>query len=118
MSIRLLNSRRALGAATMALALIASTASVLAQDGGLAAAKQAGHVGERPDGLLGVVTGAPAGTEGLVETVNAERLARYRQIAQGNGTGVEAVQAVAGQELIARTPAGQYVFSGGRWTRK
>lgn len=90
-----------------------------AQDAGaLAAAKQAGAIGERPDGLVGIVDGAPAGTADLVERVNAERMARYRQIAQKNGTSVEAVQAVAGRELIGRTPAGQFVFSGGGWTRK
>lgn len=89
----------------------------MAQDE-LGAAKAAGQVGERPDGLLGVVPGAPASAQALVDRVNAQRLERYRGIAQRNGTGVDAVQALAGKELIERTPAGQYVFAGGRWVRK
>ena len=43
---------------------------------------------------------------------------RYREIAGSNGTSLDQVQALAGKQLIERTPAGQYVLSGGRWVRK
>ena len=84
----------------------------------LADAKQAGQLGERPDGLVGVVPGAPASAQSVADRVNAQRLQRYRGIAASNGTSVDKVQALAGQQLIDRTPAGQYVFSGGAWVRK
>jgi uncharacterized protein YdbL (DUF1318 family) len=86
----------------------------------LETAKQAGLVGERPDGLVGFVAGTvPDDVRALVEQVNAQRLQRYAQIAAGNGTSVSGVQAVAGRQLIERSPAGQYVMgAAGQWVRK
>ncbi|WP_431856359.1 YdbL family protein [Azospirillum sp.] len=101
-------------ALTLGLAL---SAPAFAQDP-LSGAKQAGQLGERPDGLVGVVPGAPAAAQAVAEQVNAQRLQRYRDIAASNGTSVDKVQAVAGQQLIDRTPAGQYVLSGGKWVKK
>jgi len=113
-----MNRKLATLALVFALALpVALPAPAYAQDA-LAAAKAAGQIGERPDGLVGAVTGAPASAAQLAEQVNAQRLARYREIAGSNGTSVDKVQALAGQQLIERTPAGQYVLSGGRWVRK
>lgn len=109
---------RILAAVGIALTLaVAAPAPGHAQDA-LAAAKAAGQIGERPDGLVGAVTGAPASAAQLAEQVNAQRLARYQEIAKSNGTSVDQVQALAGQQLIERTPAGLYVLSGGRWVRK
>lgn len=105
-------------AAAAALALLSLTASAHADDA-LAAAKAAGQAGERPDGLVAARPGAPAAVETLVGTVNAARLSRYRAIAAQNGTALDSVQALAGKELIARTPAGQYVMGAdGQWIRK
>jgi len=80
-------------------------------------AKAAGLIGERPDGLVGLVdAGAGADLRRLVDDVNRQRLARYGEIAASNASTIEAVQAVAGAELIERTPTGQYVMdAGGRW---
>lgn len=103
--------------ALVAMLGLAMATPAAAQDP-LAGAKQAGQVGERPDGLVGVVPGAPAAAQALAEQVNAQRLQRYRGIAASNGTSVDKVQAVAGQQLIDRTPSGQYVLSGGRWVKK
>lgn len=103
--------------ALMAMLGLGMAAPAAAQDP-LAGAKQAGQVGERPDGLVGVVPGAPANVQTLAEQVNAQRLQRYRDIAASNGTSVDKVQTVAGQQLIDRTPPGQYVLSGGRWVKK
>ncbi|NYZ12163.1 YdbL family protein [Azospirillum sp. RWY-5-1] len=112
-------NRREFLTATAALLTVAAlpTLPALAQDE-LANAKQAGHVGERPDGLVGAVPGAPASAAALAERVNAARLARYGEMAKANGTSLQAVQAIAGKELIGRTPAGQYVFANGAWVRK
>jgi len=86
----------------------------------LEAAKQSGLIGERSDGLVGFVAGTvPAEVRALVEQVNAQRLQRYSQVARTNGASVDSVQAVAGRQLIDRSPAGQYVLlDSGKWVRK
>ncbi|TVQ82888.1 MAG: DUF1318 domain-containing protein [Micavibrio sp.] len=80
-------------------------------------AKARGLVGERPDGLLGIVQSAP-GVNELVSSTNAQRLDRYRQVAQGNNTPLDQVQALAGERLMNETPRGQYIFLNGRWVQK
>jgi uncharacterized protein len=83
-------------------------------------AKRSGLIGERPDGLVGFVTGtASIDVRAMVDQINAQRMRRYNQVAQTNGTPIDNVQAVAGRQLIDRTPAGQYVLSAsGQWVRK
>lgn len=115
--------RSALATATLALAAVlflAAAAPTAWADDGLAAAKAAGLVGERPDGYLGLVdAGAPAATKQLVADVNAKRKLKYAQIAQENGTSVDAVAALAGAKLIERTPPGEYVLGVDvRWQKK
>ena len=110
--------KRLLPLIALAAMLTLGTATPAPAQDPLAGAKQAGQVGERPDGLVGVVPGAPAAVQALAEQVNAQRLQRYRDIAASNGTSVDKVQAVAGQQLIDRTPSGQYVLSGGTWVKK
>lgn len=81
-------------------------------------AKQAGLVGERPDGLLGVI-GGNGEARRLVEEVNARRLDEYRRIAERTGTTLAAVQAIAGQKLVDEAPPGTYVMTAqGRWIQK
>ena len=86
----------------------------------LEAAKQSGLIGERPDGLVGFVAGSiPADVRTMVDQINAQRMRRYNQVAQTNGAPIDNVQAVAGRQLMDRTPAGQYVLSAsGQWIRK
>lgn len=82
-------------------------------------AKAAGYVGERPDGMLGLVSSsAPADVVALVEEINAKRVESYAEIAEKNGIPVGAVAAQAGAKLIDRAPAGQYVMRDGKWVRK
>lgn len=115
--------RRLRGVAA-ALALVAAPAflpppAALAQEA-LGPAKAAGYVGERSDGLLGiVVSNPPEEVPGAVARVNAERLERYRAIAAKNNVPLEEVQAAAGAELVNRTPTGQYVMTpAGKWAVK
>jgi uncharacterized protein len=83
-------------------------------------AKAAGQVGERIDGYVGVVdAGAPGDVKALVEQINAERKAKYAEIAQKQGAPVAAVAQIAGKKLIERTPKGQYFMDAdGQWLRK
>jgi hypothetical protein len=61
----------------------------------------------------------PAAVRALVEEVNARRREHYAQIAREQGIPVEAVAARAGEKLVAKTPAGQWVAGpDGRWRKK
>ena len=83
-------------------------------------AKSSGWVGERPDGMLGIVkSGAPGDVKALVDDVNRKRRANYASIAQKNGTSADDVAKLAGPKLIERTPPGQYVMlPNGKWVQK
>ena len=101
------------------IAVIAAPLAVSAQPS-LPQAKAQGLVGERPDGLVGVVSDSPAAEiRQLAEQVNAERMAEYRRIAQETDAPLEAVQARAGRQIIQRLPSGQYFMdAAGRWRQK
>lgn len=90
--------------------------SVFALD--LSDAKQQGLVGERMDGLLGVVKASQEVTE-LVNSINAQRLELYKQIAEKNGMTLEQVSVLAGEKAITKTPKGEYIQnSSGQWVKK
>jgi uncharacterized protein YdbL (DUF1318 family) len=85
----------------------------------LSTAKSQGLVGERHDGLIGPVTPPGSGeVQALVAQTNAGRLDLYKKQAQQEGVTLDQYQAVAGSNLIQRTPSGQYVNTGGGWTKK
>jgi len=83
-------------------------------------AKAAGQVGERIDGYVGVVDANAGGDiRALVDEVNAERQAKYAEIAAERGISVQAVAQIAGQKLIERAASGQYVLGAdGQWRQK
>jgi uncharacterized protein YdbL (DUF1318 family) len=78
----------------------------------LDAARAAGQVGERADGMVGAVGSVSPDVAQTIAGINAQRLATYRAIAQKTGTPIDAVQKQAGDHLIAATPAGQFVMDG------
>jgi uncharacterized protein YdbL (DUF1318 family) len=106
-----------LGAITL---LVVGLSFGAALAGPLDDAKSAGLVGERIDGYLGVVdSGAPADVQRLVEQINAEREAKYAEIAKKQGAPVQAVAQIAGEKLIERAGSGEYVMGAdGQWRRK
>ncbi len=79
-------------------------------------AKEKGLVGEQPNGYLGIVSDSP-GVSALVADINQKRLEAYKDIATRNGTSVEAVEALAGQKAIEKTPSGQFVKTANGWMR-
>jgi hypothetical protein len=83
-------------------------------------AKAAGLIGERVDGFVAVVAAdAPAEVRAMVERINAERRARYAEIAKKQNAPLDAVAKIAGQKLIERAPSGQYVLGAdGQWRQK
>src|SRR4051812_11222840 len=95
-------TRRALVAATALVALTGAPALAIDLD----QARSTGVVGERPDGLVGtVVSPVKADIKMLVDSVNRERLAAYRELAAKDGTPLDAVQKVAGEKQIAKARA-------------
>jgi len=96
--------------------LAAPAAHALDLDG----AKEAGWVGERQDGFVGVVSSdAPPEARQLVREVNRKRRETYERIAERRDTTVVAVAALAGQKLIRQAPSGHYVQNPeGEWVKK
>lgn len=99
--------------------LLFSSAAAWALD--LDQARAAGQVGERPDGLVGAVASNPnAEVRTLVDQINQARLETYRQLAQQQGTPLEAVQKIAGErQLQAASRNGWFVMDpSGRWQKR
>ncbi|MEY4706469.1 MAG: hypothetical protein RJB58_192 [Pseudomonadota bacterium] len=114
------NFKKFFAAAAMVLMALSSPAFAQGEKAVVDAAKIAGTVGEQADGYLGFVTGsADAATTAAVSAINAGRADVYAQTAAKSGTTREAAGQATGAQLIARTPAGQFVRPlGGGWTRK
>ncbi|MEZ5834016.1 MAG: YdbL family protein [Dongiaceae bacterium] len=83
-------------------------------------ARNAGLVGERPDGLIATVQpNAPAGVQSLVQSVNAQRMEKYQQISNEKGVPVEQVGAITAEKIIAKLkPGWYYMDSSGAWVKK
>ena len=81
-------------------------------------AKAAGWVGERLDGYVGIIPGAPASATALAGGINSKRRNKYQGIAAANGTSLEAIEIMVGQKLIARARPGEIVMNAsGQWVR-
>jgi len=83
----------------------------------LSDAKAQGLVGETPTGYLDVVKASPEAKQ-LIKEINAKRKTHYQQIAKKNKTALSAVEKLAGQKAMEKTPAGQYVKVGEKWQKK
>lgn len=109
-------SRRGLigGGVVLAGILAAQPALALTLD----EAKAAGRVGEMPTGYVGIVESGP-GVQELVDSVNARRQVRYKEIAEREGAPLTAVEQLAGARLIERAGPGEFVAdANGAWVRK
>lgn len=105
-----------------AFALLLATpalADLAADKATVTAAKAAGTVGEQADGYLGIVSGADATVTAAVNEINNGRRQVYTQTATKTGVTPDAAGQATGAQLIANTPAGQYIKPlGGGWTKK
>ena len=101
---------------TVALAIIMLfSTNLFALD--LSEAKSQGLVGETYTGYLGAVKPSPSVNE-LVSSINTKRKSYYQAISTKNGTTLSTVEKLAGEKLIKRAPAGQYVDTGSGWKKK
>lgn len=83
-------------------------------------AREQGLVGERPDGLVGAVSSNVASeVSSMISEINAARLRSYRQLSAKDGAPVEAVQAIAGEKLLAIAKQNGWYFmsANGSWSR-
>lgn len=102
--------RRFLAAA----ALAASPAA--AQSPALAAAIQAGQVGERYDGYMGFVRPPSAEVRRAVSAVNIRRRNLYLDLASRRNVTADVVGLTTGCELLAQLPVGEaYMLKDGAW---
>ncbi|MCO6430404.1 MAG: YdbL family protein [Deltaproteobacteria bacterium] len=83
-------------------------------------AKAQGLVGETTTGYLAAVKqDASLEVATLVKEINNQRRREYAQIAQKNRTAVAAVEKLAGEKAIQRSPAGTFVQKpDGSWVKK
>ena len=84
----------------------------------LSEARTEGRIGETLNGYI-----APRSqdkeTLALVERINKARRESYQQLAERNDTAVDDVARRAGQKLVARARAGEYVQEAqGNWLKK
>lgn len=87
----------------------------------LDSAKAQGLVGEKLDGYVGIVTSSPSpDLTKMVNDINLRRRDSYRAIADKTaGATLNAVEKLAAEKLIRKTPSGQYVEkSPGQWVKK
>ncbi|EEN2568961.1 DUF1318 domain-containing protein [Salmonella enterica subsp. enterica serovar Typhimurium] len=81
-------------------------------------ARTQGRVGETLNGYL-VALKNDAETQKLVLDINHARRASYQQLADSNHLPVDEVAKMAGQKLVERARAGEYVQGiNGKWMRK
>lgn len=107
-------------ALAIAVPVLPAHADLAADKATVDAAKAAGTVGEQGDGYLGFVQGSASGAiTQAVNAINAGRAQVYAQTAGRSGVSAQAAGQATGAQLIAKTPAGQYIKPlGGNWTRK
>jgi uncharacterized protein YdbL (DUF1318 family) len=110
-------NRATLALSAAALALTALAAPAHAQrDPADEAARQAGKVGEKPDGYLGIVAGGDASLKKIVDDINIKRRALYAQKAQAANATLEEYALTAGCLAISRTAPGEkYMTPQGTW---
>ena len=98
--------------------LAVSTPALAQRDPAYEAARQAGQVGEKMDGYLGVVGSQSAAVRDLVADLNIKRRANYAERAQAARppATLEEYAFTQGCILIARTAAGErYQAPDGSW---
>lgn len=100
----------------LTLSAFALAAPALAQGGAVAAALDAGTVGERADGYLGVAGSVGADVRAQVEQINIKRRAVYTQTAAARGVSVEEIAAATGCQTLRRVSPGRaYSLDGSSW---
>lgn len=108
--------RNSVLAGLSALAVLATPVLAQQRDPAYAAAREAGRVGEQPDGYLGIVGQADPALQRLVDDINIKRRAVYAEKAKEKSATLEAYALTAGCQAISRTvPGEKYKAPDGSW---
>ncbi|KGD81132.1 hypothetical protein C7434_1313 [Pantoea sp. PNA 14-12] len=98
--------------------LLALTMSLPAWALTLDEARQSGRVGETLSGYI-APRADDSDTLALVKRINDGRAAQYQRLAEQNNLTTDEVARIAGQKLVNRAAAGEYVRGiNGQWLRK
>ncbi len=99
-------------------ALLFSAVGWAASD--LDAARDAGVIGERRNGYIGLVVKNPTDAQkALVERVNSGRRAQYKKVAEKTGASVGEVAVLTAERLMREAKSGHYVQApDDGWVRK
>jgi len=101
----------------VALAMLATAGAAYAQrDPAYESARQAGIIGEMPDGYLGFVVTPTPEVRAMVDDINIKRKAAYTKRAAATNSTVEQFAFTTGCNLIAKTEIGEkYMSPDGVW---
>lgn len=81
-------------------------------------ARQSGRAGETLSGYL-AARAQDSETLALVQRINAGRQQEYQRLAEQNNLSTADISSIAGQKLVSRAAAGEYVRGiNGQWLRK
>ena len=90
-----------------------------AQTSAVNAARSAGLIGERYDGLIGVAGPVSPAVRGQVARINIQRRSLYSNLAARKGVSPQDVGITAGCELLARVGVGEaYLLPDRAWRRR
>jgi hypothetical protein len=105
--------------AAIGIAAAIGFASVATAQGGVAAALDAGAVGEQVDGYLGFPKPPSGAIKAEVDAINIKRRQVYTQAAQGKNVSIEEFATSAGCQTLAKLKDGRaYSTAPGVWATK
>ena len=98
---------------------VAVAVPAAAQTPAVDAARQAGQVGERFDGYMGLAVRPSAVVRSQVSAINIRRRTLYSNLAASRRVAPHEVGIAAGCQLLARVQVGQaYMLADGQWRRR
>jgi len=101
------------------LGVLVLAAPAIGQTPAVNAAREAGAIGERYDGYIGVAAPVSAAVRSQVATINIHRRSLYSNLAARKGASPQDVGITAGCQLLARVTVGEvYLLSDGVWRRR
>ena len=107
------------GSVFLVTAALAVAAPAAAQSSLLAQAIQAGVVGERYDGYMGIAASAPPQVQRQVRAINIQRRNLYIQLSQRRNVSPDLVGMATGCQLLSNLPAGEaYMLADGVWRHR
>ncbi|QIL02757.1 YdbL family protein [Sphingomonas sinipercae] len=110
---------RPLSALLLAIAVAAPLPAGAQNMSVLNAARQAGQVGERYDGYMGIVSPVPDSVRRQVGAINIKRRNIYIGLGTRRGVAAQVAGIATGCELLTRVQVGEfYMLAHGAWRRR